>query len=130
MWFRVLSLVIAVALLAKASIALAIPRQFYAERQRQYASDSPPVKVLVPPVVIVAITLAAWYATIFHYQRWGWVITGSLTALACVAVDRAFRWRTHRQKMLKVVTNPGVWRVDCLLLGVGAVFMALAFLVY
>jgi len=130
MWFRFLSLVIAVALLAKASIALAMPRRFYTERQRQYASASPPVKVLVPPVVIVALAFVAWYATIFHYQPWGWVITGSLTALACLAVGRVFSWRTHRQTMLQIVTNPRVWRVDCLLLGVGAMFVALAFLVY
>ena len=130
MWFRGLSLVIATALLAKASIALAMPRWFYTERQRQYASASPPVEVLVPPVVIVALAFVAWYATIFHYQPWGWVITGSLTALACVSVDHVFRWRKHRQKMLQVVTNPRVWRVDCLLLGVGAVLVALAFLVY
>ena len=130
MWFRGLSLVIAVALLAKASIALAMPRRFYSERQRQYASASPPVEVLVPPVVIVALALVAWYATIFYYQSWGWIITGSLTALACVAVDHGFRWQKHRLKMLRVVSNPRAWRVDCLLLVVGAVFVALAFLVY
>ena len=68
--------------------------------------------------------------TIFHYQPWGWVVTGSLTALACLAVDHVFRWESHRRKMLEVVTNPKVWRVDCFLLVVGAAFMALALLVY
>jgi len=130
MWFRVLSVVIAVALLVKAAIALAAPRRFYAERQRQYASASQPPKLLVAPVVIVAMTFVAWYATIFHYQPWGWVVTGSLTALACLAVDHVFRWERHRQRMLRVVTNPKVWRVDCLLLVAGAVLMALALLVY
>ena len=130
MWFRVLSLVIAAALLVKATIALALGRRFYAERQRQYASESPPAKVWVPPLVIVALALVAWYAIIFHYQPWGWVVTGSLTALACLAVDHLFRWESHRQRMLKVVTNPKVWQVDCLLLVLGVGFVALALLVY
>ena len=131
MWFRVLSLVIGAALLGKAAIALAGPRRFYDERQRQFASGAPPPKLLVATVVIVIITFAAWYATIFHYQPWGWVITGLLTALACLSVDhQVFRWERHRQRMIRVVTNPKVWWVDCVLLVAGAVFVALGLLVY
>lgn len=130
MWFRTLSLVIAVALLGKAVIALAIPRRFYAARERQYDSETLPPKLVVAPVIVVALTLTAWYANIFHYQPWGWVVTGSLTALACLAVDHVFRWPSHRQRMLKTVRSPKVGRVDCLLLAVGAGFAGLAFLVY
>ena len=130
MWFRILSLVIAAALLGKAAIALSMPGRFYAERQRQYASVSPPAQVLVPPVVIAGLASAAWYATIFHYQPWGWVVTASLTALACGSVHQLFRWETQRQRMGKVVASPNVWRVDCLLLAIGALFVALAVFVY
>jgi hypothetical protein len=129
-WFRVLSLVIATALLGKAAIALAIRRRFYAERQAQYTSETPPTAVRVPPLVIVALALVAWYATIFHYQPWGWLVTASLTALACAAVDHLFRWERHRQRMLKLVTNPKVWQLDCLLLALGVGFVSLALLVY
>jgi len=130
MWFKVLGLVIAVALLVKANIALAMPRQFYAVRQRQYASDSLPRKLLVAPVLVVALTLAAWYATFFHYRPWGWVVTGFLTLLSCMAVDHVLRWRRHRQAMLKVVTSSKVWQIDCLLMAVGVAFAALALFVY
>lgn len=130
MWFRVLSLAIAVALLGKAVIALAAPRRFYARRQRQYAWESQPTQLLVAPVVVVALTSVAWYATIFHYQPWCWAVTGFLTAVACLAVDHVFRWESHRQRMLKLVTSPKVWQVDCLLFIVGAGFVALALLVY
>lgn len=130
MWFRTLSLVIAAALLGKAAIALAVPRQFYAVRGRHYSSESLPLKLLVAPVIVVALTLTAWYATLFHYQPWGWVVTGSLTVLACLAVDHVFRWQSHRQRMLKAVRNPKVGWVDYLLLVVGAGFLGLAFLVY
>lgn len=130
MWFQVLSLVIAAALLGKATIALTARRWFYAIRQRQYATESLPTKLLVAPAVIVALTLVAWYATIFHYQPWGWVVTGFFTALSCMAVDHVLRWSRHRQAMLAVVTNPKVWLVDCLLMVVGSGFVALALLVY
>ena len=130
MWFRILSLIIAAALLVKAAIALFMPARFYDERERQYASVSPPTKVLVPPVVIVGLALVAWYATIFHYRPWGWIVTASLTALACVSVYQLSRWATHRHRMRTVVANPNVWRVDWLLLAIGALFVALAVYVY
>jgi hypothetical protein len=128
--FRVLSLVIAAALIGKAVIALAMPGRFYAERQRQYASASPPAKILVAPVVIVGLALVAWYATILHYQPWGWVVTASLTVLACLSVQQLFRWEAHRQTMHKLVANPRVSRVDYLLLVFGALFLTLAMLVF
>ena len=130
MWFWVLSLVIGVALVAKATVALVAPRRFYAVRERQYASESLPPKLLVAPLVVVALTLAAWYATLFDYRPWGWLVTGFLTAVSCLAVDHVFRWASHRQRMLKAVRSPHVWWIDCLLLAVGAGFVALAWMVY
>jgi hypothetical protein len=130
MWFVVLSLVIAVALLSKATIALSAPQRFYAERRRHYASAVQPAQLLVAPAVIVALTLTAWHATFFHYRPWGWIVTAFLTALACFAVDHVFRWENHRLRMVQAVTNPKVWQLDCLLLALGSMFVALAWMVY
>ena len=130
MSFRILSLVIGAALLAKATAALAMSDQFYAVRRRQYASESLPPKLLVAPAVVAILAVAAWYATIFHYRPWGWIVTGFLTALTIMATDHVFRWQSHRRAMLKAVTNPNVWKLDCFLLILGAVFVALGLLVY
>ena len=130
MWFQFLSLLIATALIGKASIALVWRQRFYAVRSRQYDSDSLPFKLLVAPTIVGALTLIAWYATIFYYQSAAWIVTGFLTALSLMAFDHLFRWRRHRQVMLKVVTNPQIWLIDCMLLIIGAAFLALALLVY
>ena len=130
MWFQVLSLVIAIALLSKATVALASPRRFYAARQQQYASETLPSKLLIPPALVLALTLVAWYATIFHYQPWGWLVTGLLSVISCLSLHHVFHWARHRQAMLKVVTNPRVKQVDCLLLAVGLAFLGLALFVY
>ena len=130
MWFQFLSLLIAIALIGKASIALANRQKFYAARSRQYVSESLPLKPLIGPIIVGALTLVAWYATIFHYRPAGWIVTGFLTALSCMAFDHVFHWKRHRQVMFKLVTNPQVWLIDCVLLAVGAGFVALALLVY
>ena len=128
--FRTLSLTIAAALLVKATIALIVPGRFYAERQRQYAAASPPAEVLVPPVVLVALTIVAYYATIVHYQPWSWIVTGSLTGLASLSFASLLRWNSHRRRMHGIVANPHVWRIDCMLLAAGALFLALGLFVY
>jgi hypothetical protein len=130
MWFRVISFVIAIALLGKAIVALASPRRFYAARQKQYASDTLPSTFLVPPALVLALTLVAWYATIFHYQPWGWLVTGLLSLISCMALHHLLHWASHRQAMLKLITNPKVRQLDCLLLAVGLAFLALALFVY
>jgi hypothetical protein len=130
MWFQALSFVIATALLVKASIALAIPGRFYATRQRHYDSPSMPRELMVPPAIILCLTSIAWYATFFHYRPWGWVVTGSLTVLCSLSLHNLLRWRRHRGAMAKIVANPRVWIVDCVLLLAGAGFAALGLMVY
>jgi len=129
-WFRVLGLLIGVALLAKAIVAFTVPERFYLARRGQYASESVPPKLLIAPAVVAALAVAAWYATVYHYRPWGWVVTGFLTALACMAADHVFRWEGHRRAMLRTVSSPNVWLFDCLPLVVGATFVVLALLVY
>lgn len=130
MWFRVLSFVIAAALLVKAAVALTASRRFYARRREQYSSETLPSKLLIPPAVVLTLTLAAWFATIFHYQPWGWLVTGFLSVLSCLSLHHLFQWAKHRQVMLKLVSNPKVKQVDYLLLALGLGFLALALFVY
>lgn len=130
MWFQVLGLIIAAAFIVKASTALAIPGRFYAARMRQYESETLPPKLLVPPTILLTLTVASWYATIFHYQPWGFIVTGLLTFISYMAVDHLLRWKSHRAAMHAVVSDPKVWRIDCVLLLIGLGFIPLALLVY
>ncbi len=130
MWFPILSFVIAVALLVKAAVALTASRRFYSRRQQQYASETLPSRLLIPPVLVLALTLAAWFATLLHYRPWGWLVTGFLSVLSCMALHHVFHWAKHRQAMLKVVANPNVKQFDYLLLAAGFGFLALSLFVY
>lgn len=130
MWFQVLGLIIALALLLKASVALAIPGRFYAARQQQYASESIPRKLLFAPPVILLLTASAWYATVFHYRPWGFVVTATFSALLLFSVINFFRWKSHSRRMYEVISRPSVWRIDAALLALGFAFLALAIFVY
>ena len=130
MWFKWLSLLIAAALVAKAIIALVARRRFYAIRQRQYATESLPRKLLVAPAIVFALAAVSLYAAWFHYRPWGWIVVAFLMLLSAMALDHVLRWPAHRLAMLKVVESPDVWRVDCVLLALGLIFAALGASVY
>ena len=118
------------ALLVKAAVALTTSRRFYAKRQQQYSSETMPAKLLIPPAVVLTVTLAAWFATILHYQPWGWIVTVVVSVLSCLSLHNLFKWAKHRQAMLKLVSTPKVKQVDYLLLAVGLGFLSLALFVY
>jgi hypothetical protein len=130
MWFRVLSFLIAAVLVLKAAVALAIPERFYAGRRRQYAAESMPGELLVPPAIILSVTAVSWYAALSHYRPWGWIVTGALTVLASLSLHNLTRWRSHRATMSRIVSSPNVSRVDYALLVVGAGFAALGWFVF
>jgi hypothetical protein len=129
-WFRVLSLLLAAALLGKSVIALIAGRRFYAVRRRQYATEFLPPKLLVAPALVLALTAVGGYAAVYHYRPWGWIVVAFLVLMSAMALDHVLRWRVHRLAMLKVVESPQVWQVDCVLLGLGLAFAALAVFVY
>jgi hypothetical protein len=128
--FRVLSFLIATALVVKAAVALAMPERFYATRRRQYASEARPRELWLPPAIVLLVTSIAWYATVFHYRPWGWIVTGALTLLSCASLHHLLRWRRHRATMRAIVSSPRVLLVDYGLLVVGAGFAALGWWVY
>lgn len=72
-----------------------------------------------------------WYATAFHYAPWGWVVTAFVSVAAALGAANLLRWRRHRTRALRAVDSPATRRgVDLALVGVGAVFVALAVAVY
>ena len=109
---------------------MAFHQKFSANRQRQYASASRPAKLFFGPILAVALACTAWYATLFQYRPWGWVITLFLTLLAVMSVEHLWRWRWYREKMLKVVSNPRVVQVDFVLMLLGCGLVVLGLTVY
>lgn len=131
MWFEVLSLLIGVPCLLKGIIGLSLPTRFYRWRHGQYASERPPQALFVVPLALVGVVAVTWYATVFHYVPWGWVVTAFITVAALAGGANLLRWRQHQGRALRAVGSPATRRaVDLVLIGVGAGFVALALAVY
>lgn len=130
--FQIISLFIAAICLSKAIIALIKADQFYGWRQQQYASNTIPGVVWVVPMLTLFLAIAAWYATLFHYQAWGWIVTAFITLIAALGLLNLRRWSTHRQKVgAAIKTQPAKRQVvDVVILLMGLGFVGLALFVY
>lgn len=130
--FQTISLLIAVPALLKATTGLLLPGQFYGWRRQQYASASIPRIVLVMPSLFILLGAASWYATLFHYQPWGWIVTGFTTLVASLGALNLSRWSSHREKTGKAIEGEPQTRlsVDLTILVLGLLFTYLAFFVY
>ncbi|HEX6290105.1 MAG TPA: hypothetical protein VFZ66_12985 [Herpetosiphonaceae bacterium] len=133
MWFKVLSLLIALLCLGKAGTALLIPQTFYRRRRQQYASTRIPLSVLIPPALILVLAGLAWYATIAHYVAWSWLVTGFLTPIALLGVVNLLRWPQHRRRLQAAITEAQaaqLRRADLAILGLSALFGLLGVMVF
>ncbi len=125
MWFNVLSLLIALICFVKAGTALLAPDTFYNRRRQQYASAAVPRSVLVVPMLMLMLTGIAWYAALYHYVDWSWLVTGFLSATSLLALVNICRWPAHRVKLLAAIGEEHAERrtyVDVGMLGLGSVF--------
>ena len=131
MSFKILSLVLALMCLTKGIVALTIPTRFYERRQRQYASERIPGIVLLMSAILIGLLALVWYATWFHYVRWGWVVTGFVTSVSLLSLDNVFRWSKHRARMLRVIEFAQRTRyVDGCIVALGIAFLLLSIFVY
>lgn len=130
--FQIISLIIAAICLTKGAVALLKAKQFYTWRQQQYATATIPRLVWVVPMLTVGLAIAAWYATLFYYQPWGWVVTAFTTLIAALGLINLSRWSTHRQKVGTVIKTQPAKRVavDVVILLMGVGFIGLALFVY
>lgn len=130
--FQLIGLIIALIALTKAVSALLLPARFYGWRSRQYDSATIPRIVLVLPGLFVLLAAAAWYATLFAYQPYGWIVTGFTTLIAILGSRNLSRWSSHRQQTgAAIATQPETRiRVDIAILLLGLFFAGLALFVY
>lgn len=133
MWFKVLALTIALICVGKAVIALAAPSLFYGFRRQQYDAIRIPISITVMPLLVTTLAATAWYATLFHYVAWGWVVTAFLSVFAVLGLKNLWRWSAHRTLLSQAIATAKAEtrvRVDGGILGVGVVFLLLGLLVY
>jgi len=124
-------MLIGVSCLLKGIVGLTFSDYFYQWRRAHYTSAQTPSALFAAPSVVAAVVAVTWYATLFHYSPWGWIVTAFVTATALLGTANLVRWKQYRGRALRAVDNTVTRRcVDVMLLVIGAGFVALAMFVY
>ena len=93
MWFRIISLILATVCLIEGIAGLVFREQFHGWLRRQCSAARPSGTLRVILVYLTTLVVATWYATIFHYRPYGWVLTLVMTLSGIEILLVLYRWR-------------------------------------
>lgn len=78
------------------------------------------------------ITTAAWYATLFHYVKYGWIITALTTLGVVKMINITTNWKRFSKGAVNLIDNHdrALWFLDVTLLILGSILFILAIKLY
>lgn len=132
MWFRLISFVLAAACILKALIGLFFHKKFYSWDRKQYAAKKFPKRLFIFILYGIGIVLTTWYATIFHYVKYGYILTIIVTLSSIKLFSILFDWENTSKKFVHFIDSGGwkLWVLDIFILIMGIVFFLLGLYVY
>jgi fluoride ion exporter CrcB/FEX len=132
MWFKTLSLILAILCVIEGTAGLVCRRAFDAWIQRQFAAPAPSGTLRVLLVYAMTLALATWYATLLHYARHGWVVTLVMTVVGLKALALLVGWRLVSAEVVRAIERSRalLGQAYLLTLLLGGVFLWLGLVVY
>jgi hypothetical protein len=118
-------------LLRQGDYSFAAARPFLYMATGSVCLDTIPRIVLVMPTLMIVLAALAWYATVFHYQSSGWIVTAFTTLIAVLAALNLSNWSTHRQHTGETIAAQPGTRIatDLVILVMGVGFAYLTFFI-
>jgi len=132
MWFKWICFVLAIACIIKAFIGLLFHEKFYAWDRDQYASKRWPASFIIFLPYGILIFLVTWYATIFQYTKYGWILTLVVTISSIKLFAILFNWEKTSATFVRFIDSAGwkLWAVDIFVMVAGFAFFLMGTLVY
>ena len=132
MWFKLISFVLGGACILKALIGLFFHKKFYSWDRRQYAAQKFPKRLYIFILYGIVMVFTTWYATIFHYVEYGYILTIIVTISSIKLFSILFNWKNTSKKILNFIDSGGwkLWALDIFILIMGIIFFLLGIYVY
>ncbi len=132
MWFKIISFVLAGACFLKAFIGFVFHNKFYEWDRKQYASDKWPKSFFIFITYGLVMFALIWYATIFHYVKYGWILTLIVSISSIKLFSLLFKRDEIAPKFVRFIESGGwkLWAVDIFVLFMGFLFLYLGLYIY
>lgn len=130
--FRIVSFILAGAALIKGLVGLVAHEKLYSWAQKHYSAKEKSFTVVLLLIYGVGVLGLTWYATLFDYVKYGWVLTVFISLSSIKLFGIVFKWEATSQKFVKFIKNDGVKLkiLDFVVIGLGVIFLLLGLFVY
>lgn len=132
MWFKYLAFMFGLILIIKSCIGLGFHSKFYMWDKKQYSSPKPTLPFIFFLIYGLIILCLTWYATLFHYVKYGWILTAITTISGFKIYKAAARWPDFSKNIAIFIDkhNSYLWALDIILFILGAFFLVMSFTLY
>ena len=107
MWFKTISLILAIACYIEGVAGLLFRRQFDAWIRQQFSAPTPSVTLRLLLMYAMLLVLATWYATFVHYTTHGWVLTLLMTLVGIEVLACLWRWKSVAAEVVNFFETAG-----------------------
>lgn len=132
MCFKIISFIWAGTCILKALIGFIFHEKFYSWDKKQYSSKNWPASFLIFIPYGIGIFIVTWYATIFHYEKHGWILTLIVTISSLKLFSILFNWKKTSERFVKFIdlNSWKLWAVDIFVIIMGMLFLFLGIYIY
>lgn len=132
MIFKVICYILATTALIKGLVGLFAHETLYGWAEKHYSKTKKSATVQVMVAYAFIILILTWYATIFDYVQYGWIITVFISLMSIKTFTLIFKWKEASEKFVKLIKSGGstLWVLDIIVIVLSISFYALGYYLY
>jgi|AntRauTorcE11898_2_1112593.scaffolds.fasta_scaffold23077_2 hypothetical protein len=132
MLFQVICYILATTALIKGLTGLFAHETLYGWAEKHYSETKKSATVQVMVAYAFIILILTWYATLFDYVKYGWIITVFISLMSIKTLTLIFKWEEASKKFVKLIKSGGatLWTLDIIVIVLSIIFYSLGYFLY
>lgn len=106
--YSLVCFILAAAALIKGLVGLLAHEQLYTWAEAHYSKEEKSFTVVMLIIYGVGVLALTWYATIFDYVKYGWILTAFITLASIKLVGIIFKWEETSRKFVEFIRGRGM----------------------
>lgn len=132
MLFKIICFVVAGSAFIKGLTGIFAHDKLYGWARKHYASEEWSFTFILLLVYGIAVVGTTWYATIFTYVKYGWILTVFMSIMSLKMIGLIFNWKETSRKFVNLIESGGkkLWVLDFIVLVLGVIFLLMGLYLY
>jgi len=130
--YSIVCYILAAAALLKGLTGIFAHESLYGWAKKHYAKKEKSFTVILLLIYGVGVLILSWYAAIFDYVKYGWILTAFISLTSIKLVGIIFNWENTSMKFVEFIKSGGTKLkvLDFVVTVLGLVFLGLGLVVY